>query len=115
MLPSELDEKQSISLTCNADVGRPRGNIQIWKILQNLKSSELIFTSNSTETENCTEYVNDTLILPVTREDNGAVFRCSSQNDFTKEPRPSRESSKITVICMYLNTYILELCFLIIC
>lgn len=113
MLPSEIDEKQSISLTCNADVGRPRGNIQIWKILQNLKSSELIYTSNSTETENCMKYVNIT--FPVTRDDNGAIFRCSSQNDFTEEPCPSRESSKITVICMYLNTYILELCFLIIC
>lgn len=100
-------------MTCNANVGRPRGNIQIWKILQNLKSSELVYTSNSTETENCEEYVNVT--LPVTRDDNGAIFRCSSQNDFTEEPRPGRDSSKITVICMYLNTYILELCFLIIC
>lgn len=36
---SELEEKQSISLTCNAEVGRPRGNIQIWKNFQNLKSS----------------------------------------------------------------------------
>lgn len=92
--PSELEEKQSISLTCNADVGRPLGYIQIWKIFQNL-TSELINTSNS-ETENCTEYVNVT--LPVTRDDNGAIYRCSSQNNFTQGRGPSRDSSKITVV-----------------
>lgn len=32
--PSEKEEKQSISLTCNAEVGRPRGNISIWRIFQ---------------------------------------------------------------------------------
>lgn len=102
--PNELEENQSISLTCNADVGRRHGNIQIWKILNAL---DLIYTSYSPKTENCTEnvYANDTLILPVTRDDNGATFRCSSQNDFTKEPGPSRYSSKITVICMYSNIY----------
>lgn len=108
MHPSELEENQSISLTCIADVGRPRGNIQIWKILH---TSQLIYTSNSPKTENCTENVNDTLILPVTRYDNGAIFRCSSQNDVTKEPGPSRDSSTISVICMYSNIYKLELCF----
>lgn len=51
------------------------------------------------------EYVN--VALPVTREDNGATFRCSSQNNFTKEPGPSRDSSKIIVICMYSNIYTL--------
>lgn len=107
MHPSELEEKQSISLTCNADVGRPLGYIQIWKIFQNL-TSELINTSNS-ETENCMEYVNVT--LPVTRDDNGAIYRCSSQNNFTQGRGPSRDSSKITVVCMYSNIYLLELCF----
>lgn len=104
MHPSELEENQSISLTCNADVGRPHGTIQIWKILI---APELIYTSYYTETENCSEnvYANDTLKLPVTRHDNGATFRCSLQNVFTKEPGPSRDSSKITVICMYSNIY----------
>lgn len=110
MHPSELEEKQSISLTCNAEVGRPRGNIQIWKNFQNLKSSKLMYTSNSTETENCTEYVSVTLIFPVTRDDNGVIFRCSSQNNFTKEPGSSRHSSNIFVICMHTNIYILDLC-----
>lgn len=101
--PSDLEEKQSISLTCNAEVGRPRGNVQIWQIFQIIKPSELIYTSNSTETENCTEYVNVTLIFPVTRNDNGAIFQCSSQNKYTKEPGLRKDSSKITVTCMYTN------------
>lgn len=89
--PREQEEKQSISLICNADVGRPHGNIQIWKQSQNLNTSELIYTSNSTtfDKENCMEYVNIT--LPVTRDDNGAIFRCSSQNNFTRDPGPSKE------------------------
>lgn len=101
--PTNLEEKQSISLTCNAEVGRPRGNVQIWKIFQIIKPSELMFTSNSTETENCTECVNVTLIFHVKRNDNGAIFRCSSQNKYTKEPGPRKDSSKITVTCMYTN------------
>lgn len=98
--PSKLEEKQSISLTCNADVGRPLGIIQIWKNFHNSNTSELIYTSNSTniKSENCMEYVNVT--FPVTREDDGAVFRCSSQNNFTQDPGPSRDWSKISVICM---------------
>lgn len=103
MHPSNLEEKQSISLTCKSEVGRPRLNVQIWKIFQIIKPSELMFTSNSKETENCTEYVNVTLIFPVTRNDNGAIFRCSSQNKFTKEPGPRKDSSKINVTCMYTN------------
>lgn len=79
MHPSEKEEKQSISLTCNAEVGRPRGNIPIWRIFQNLKNlSYLIYTFNSTQTENCTGYVNATLIFLVTKGDNGAIFRSSS-------------------------------------
>lgn len=98
--PEELEETQSISLTCNADVGRPRGNIQISKSFQT-NSSELIYTSNYTniKSEDCMEYVNVT--FTVTREDNGAVFRCSSQNNFTKNPGPSKVLPKITVLCMY--------------
>lgn len=40
------------------------------KKIQNLQPYELIYISNSTETENCTENVNVTSIFPVTRDDN---------------------------------------------
>lgn len=100
MLPtSEIEEGRSISLTCKADVGRPQGNIQIWKTILNLNTSELIYTSNSTNNtiEKCMEYINVT--FTVTRNDNGALFTCSSQNNFTQNQGPSRELN-ITVICM---------------
>lgn len=103
MSSNELEENQSISLICHADVGSPQGYVQIFKIPQYSNTPEVIYTSNTTNirTENCTEYINVTTTYAVTREDNGAVFRCSSQNDLTQGLGPNRESSKITVICMY--------------
>lgn len=103
MSSNELEENQSISLTCHADVGSPQGYVQILKIPQYSNTPEVIYTSNTTNirTENCTEYINVTTTYTVTREDNGAVFLCSSQNGLTQGVGPNRESSKITVICMY--------------
>lgn len=99
VLPNELEEGESITLLCSADIGSPHGNIQMWKI-HNTNTYELIYTSNTTNnrTENCTGLINVTTTYTVTREDNGAVFRCSSQNNLTKDPGPSKEWSKITVI-----------------
>lgn len=103
MSSNKLEENQSISLTCNADVGSPQGYVQILKIPEYSNTPEVIYTSNTTNirTENCTEYINVTTTYTVTREDNGAVFRCSSQNGLTQGLGPNRTSSKITVICMY--------------
>lgn len=103
MSSNKLEENQSISLTCHADVGSPQGYVQILKIPEYSNTSEVIYTSNTTNirTENCTEYINVTTTYTVTREDNGAVFRCSSQNGLTQGLGPNMTSSKITVICMY--------------
>lgn len=103
VFPNELEESQSISLTCRADVGSPRGYIQISRVSQNSGKSELIykFDSISNKTEKCTGFINVTTTYTVTKEDNGAIFRCSSQNNLTQGHEPSKESSKITVICMY--------------
>lgn len=97
---TKLEENQSLSLICSADVGSPRGYIQIWKYLENFKP-ELIYTSSSTtnNTGSCTETINIT--FTVTRDDNGAFFRCSSQNSLTRGQEASRKSPKITVICRY--------------
>lgn len=112
MFPNELEENESLSLICSSDVGSPHGYIKIWKISRNSDEPSLIYTSNSSsvKTENCTEFINVTTTYTVTREDNGALFRCSSQNKLTRGPGPSKESSKITVICMYkyLNSMILH-------
>lgn len=100
VLPNEREEGQSITLKCSADVGSPRGNIQMWKKHHTNNTYELIFKSNTTnnKTENCTELINVNTTYTVTREDNGASFRCSSQNNLTKDPAPSKEWSTITVI-----------------
>lgn len=107
VFPNEIQENRSISLTCRADVGSPRGYIQIWKTTQYSNSAELIYISNSTNntTVNCTEILNITTSYTVTRDDNGAIFRCSSQNNLTKGPGPSNESSRISVFCMYRNIF----------
>lgn len=105
LFPNEPEEYHYISLICNADVGSPQGTIKIWKIFQNNDSLELIYASNDTsdktETENCTEFISVNVTHTVTREDNGALFRCSSQNNFTQGLGPHRDSSTITVICIF--------------
>lgn len=103
LFPNEMEENQSINLMCSADVGSPQGTIKIWKMSQNKDTPELIYASNGTsdKTENCTEFLNGNVTYYVTRDDNGDLFRCSSQNYFTQGPGPSRDSSKISVICIY--------------
>lgn len=98
VLPDRLEENQSISLICSADVGSPRGNITIWKISDNSDTPEFIYVSNYTnnKTDSCTEIINFT--FSVSREDNDASFRCSSQNNMTKGPGPSKDSQKISVL-----------------
>lgn len=107
VFPNELEENQSISLICSADVGSPRGNITIWKLFKNSNTPELIYTSNSTnsKTDNCTEFTNltATVTATVTRDDNGASFRCSSQNNLTQGPGPSKDSQNISVFRRYSN------------
>lgn len=106
--PKDLEENHSISLMCSADVGGPRGNISIWRIPQNSDTSKLIYTSNftNTTTENCTDIINVTTTFTVTKEDNGTLFRCSSQNNLTQGQGPNKESSRIIVICMYMHLYV---------
>lgn len=103
--PDELEENQSVSLVCSADVGSPWGTIKIWKISQYSDKPELIYTSNSTNNKinNCTELINVTTTYTVTRDDNGAIFRCSSQNNLTRGPGPSKDSQNIYVSCRYKN------------
>lgn len=50
-------------------------------IHHNSNTDELIYTSNTTnnKTENCTELINVAITYTVTREVNGAVFRCLSK------------------------------------
>ncbi|XP_065939769.1 uncharacterized protein [Magallana gigas] len=78
-----------------------------WEILRSGKYlntqihlSVLIHESKATanKPENCTEFTDDNFTYSVTRYDNGALFRCSSQNNLTQGLGPSRDSLKISVI-----------------
>lgn len=101
--PNKLEENQSISLLCGANVGSPLGTIEIWKIPQYNNTPVLIHEFNiaSNKAEYCTEFINVNFNYTVTRDDNGALFRCSSQINLTQGPGPYKESSKMFVICMY--------------
>lgn len=100
VLPNELEEGESITLICSAEIGSPFGNIQMWEKRHISNTYEVIYKSNSrhNRTENCTDFINVTITYSVTRKDNKALFRCSSQNNLTMDQVPSRESSTITVI-----------------
>lgn len=76
----------------------------------------MIYVSNFTnqKAELCPEVVNVNTSYTVTRDDNGAFFRCSSQNDLSPDPGPSKDSSKISVICMYKNNFLHFIIFLIV-
>lgn len=99
VFPNELEENQSIRLTCSANVGSPRGYIQIWKFFENFNRPELIYQSNSTDNKinSCTKIINVTTTYTITRYDNRAMFRCSSQNNLTQGAGPIRESNKISM------------------
>ena len=91
VFPNVIKENQSLTLSCSADVGAPNGNIKIWKLANNSNVTELIFTSNTSEynAENCTKFVNVTFNYTVAREEDVALFRCSSQNVLNKGAGPS--------------------------
>ena len=102
MFPNVIKVNQSLTLSCSADVGAPNGNIKIWKFTRNSNVTELIFTSNTSDynAENCTKFVNVTFNYIVSRDENMAIFRCSSQHILNKGTGPSLES-KITVKCKF--------------
>ena len=95
IFPYELQENQALTMSCSANVGAPKGNIQIWKVARNSNKNVLIFTENTSDfkTENCSEFINATFTYTVSRDDNGALFLCSSQNVLNNEAGgPSLES-----------------------
>ena len=102
IFPYELQENQTLTLSCSAYVGAPKGNIKIWKLPMNSTTNVLIFTANTSDfkTENCSEFINTTFTYTVSREDNEALFQCSSQNVLNKEAGPSLESKiHVSVKC----------------
>ena len=98
---NELEEKSYVGLNCSADVGAPKGNIKIWKLVQNSNTPEIIYTSTDIHTENCTHSVSVSHMYTVIRGDNEALFHSSSQNSLNNGVGPSLKSGRISVICKF--------------
>lgn len=113
IFPYELQENQTLTLSCSAYVGAPKGNIKIWKLARNSTTNVLIFTANTSDikTENCSEFINANFTYTVSRDDNRAIFQCSSQNVLNKEAGPSLESPKrVSVKCKLKMLFVCCLC-----
>lgn len=98
---SSLEEHGMVKLTCVGDVGNPQGSLKIWKLFKKSNTTQLFINESEvkSDTENCTHIVNLTTIYNPKKEDNGAVFRCSSQNQYTKEPAPAIDTEPLEVFC----------------
>lgn len=94
-----LKENDEIFLSCSANVGNPGGFVAILKL--NKLSNQPVILNKSGEvykkTENCTAIANFNITYRVSRDDNGSIFRCTSQNRQTQEPAPYKETIAIDV------------------
>lgn len=92
-----------MKLSCVGDVGNPQGSLKIWKIYKNSNTKQLLKNESEvkSDTVNCTHIVNLTTTHNLTKDDNGAVIRCSSQNQYTKEPVPATDIGPIEVFCKF--------------
>ncbi|XP_055996651.1 inactive tyrosine-protein kinase 7-like [Ostrea edulis] len=95
-----LEENDTVTLSCYANVGNPEGYIAIWRVDKTSTSAVLLNETNivRSKTENCTTLINATVTYTVSRNDNGAFFRCSSQNRQTLGTAPSRDTNPINVL-----------------
>eukprot|EP00105_Crassostrea_gigas_P026094 XP_011446899.1 PREDICTED: leucine-rich repeats and immunoglobulin-like domains protein 1 isoform X3 [Crassostrea gigas] len=94
-----LEEHGMVKLSCVGDVGNPQGSLKIWKIYKTTNTKHLIKNESEdyADVEKCTHIVNLTTTYNLTKEDNGAVFRCSSQNQYTTEPVPATDIGPLEV------------------
>lgn len=104
---TEILENDDLNLTCTADVGKSPGYIKWWRFRAD-KSISLISQSEtlSDEAGKCIFVTSANATYQVTREDNGAFFRCTSHNNITRDQGPEenplyRDTEKINVLCEY--------------
>lgn len=90
-----------VKLSCVGNVANPLGSLAIWKMNKNSNTGQILINKSEVyaDTENCTQIVNLTTTYNLTKKDNGAVFRCSSQNQYTAEPAPATNIGPIEVFC----------------
>lgn len=90
-----------VNLTCSANVGNPKGLLEIWR--QNKTSQIYKLLGNTSvvyrDIENCTSIANLTVTYNLTRQDNGAMFTCSSRNKYTNNQIPAVHIGPVNVLC----------------
>ncbi|XP_061166797.1 cell adhesion molecule 3-like [Saccostrea echinata] len=101
---TELQENEDLGLACVADVGKPPGIVKWWRFRINndftlIKESVQI----PNEAGNCEFVISLNITHTVTKEDNGAFFRCTSHNNMSKDEGPKdtslyRDTTKINVL-----------------
>lgn len=97
-----------VKLSCVGNVGNPQRSLKIWKIYKTSNTKHLLKNESEVyaDIENCTHIVNLTTTYNLTKEDNGALFRCSSQNQYTIEPVPATDIGPLEVFCkLYLYNF----------
>ncbi|XP_055996650.1 nectin-3-like [Ostrea edulis] len=98
---NSLEENDTVTLSCYANVGNPDGYIAIWRVDKTSTTPALLLNETNTvgkKTENCTTLINATVTYTVFWNDNGTFFRCSSQNRQTQGRVPSRDTNPINVL-----------------
>lgn len=90
-----------VNLSCSANVGNPEGLIEIWKEYKTSQVYELLGNTSVVyrDIENCTSIANLTVTYNLTRQDNGAMFRCSSRNKYTNNQIPAVHIGPVNVFC----------------
>lgn len=94
-------EHDAVNLTCSANVGNPQGLLEIWRQTKTSQVYELFGNTSVVyrNIENCTSIANLTVTYNLTRQDNGAMFRCSSRNKYTNNQIPAIDIGPVSVLC----------------
>lgn len=80
-------------------MGSPQGSLALWTKKETSSTWEQLKNTSDIQNSNCTYIANLTETYTLTRQDNGVVFRCSSQNQYTREPALATEIGPLEVLC----------------
>lgn len=92
-----LVEHKKLTLSCSANVGMPQGSLVLWT-KKHMGTWEQLQNISDIQNTNCIYIANLTETYTLTRQNNGAMFRCSSQNKYTKEPALATDIGPIEVL-----------------
>lgn len=92
-------EHEHLNLSCTATVGSPQGSIALWTKNETSSTWEQRNYISDVQNYNCIYIATFTKTYNLTRQDNGTMFRCSSQNNYTKYPALTTDIGPIKVLC----------------